>query len=72
MDLFATLRPYCSLQAIADLLNQQEHTTRYGKPWTDVAVLRACRRLSEANAPQMHGAVTIRPLIAMIGRITST
>jgi DNA invertase Pin-like site-specific DNA recombinase len=36
-------------QDIADLLNTQGHRTRYGKPWTDVAVMRASRRLEAAS-----------------------
>ena len=44
-DFFAALRPAFSYQQIADILNLRGERTRYGKPWTDVAVLRACRRL---------------------------
>jgi len=44
-EFFAALRPVCSYQEIADILNAQCHTTRYGKPWTDVAVWRACKRM---------------------------
>jgi len=44
-DFFAALRPVCSYQEIADILNAQCHTTRYGKAWTDVAVWRACKRM---------------------------
>ena len=44
-SVFAALRPTFSYQQIADILNMRGERTRYGKPWTDVAVLRACRRL---------------------------
>lgn len=44
-DFFAALRPAFSYQQIADILNMRGERTRYGKPWTDVAVLRACARL---------------------------
>ena len=33
-----------SLQAIADELNRQGHTTRRGKPWNAVQVLRVLER----------------------------
>jgi DNA invertase Pin-like site-specific DNA recombinase len=45
-DFLAALRPAFSYQQIADILNQRGERTRCGKPWTDVAVLRACRRLA--------------------------
>jgi len=44
-DFFAALRPAFSYQMIADILNMRGERTRRGKPWTDVAVLRACARL---------------------------
>jgi DNA invertase Pin-like site-specific DNA recombinase len=44
-EFFAALRPGFSYQQIADILNMRGERTRRGKPWTDVAVLRACRRL---------------------------
>jgi DNA invertase Pin-like site-specific DNA recombinase len=44
-DFLAALRPTFSYQQIADILNMRGERTRRGKPWTDVAVLRACRRL---------------------------
>ena len=44
-EFLAALRPAFSYQHIADILNQRGERTRRGKPWTDVAVLRACRRL---------------------------
>lgn len=44
-DFFAALRPAFSFQQIADILNMRGERTRRGKPWTDVAVLRACGRL---------------------------
>ncbi len=37
--------PSFSYQQIADILNMRGERTRRGKPWTDVAVLRACARL---------------------------
>ncbi len=43
-DFLAALRPAFSYQQIADILNQRGERTRRGKPWTDVAVLRACKR----------------------------
>jgi DNA invertase Pin-like site-specific DNA recombinase len=45
-DFLAALRPAFSYQQIADILNQRGERTRRGKPWTDVAVLRACNRLT--------------------------
>jgi serine/threonine protein kinase len=44
-EFFAALRPAFSYQQIADILNMRGERTRRGKPWTDVAVLRACARL---------------------------
>lgn len=44
-DFLTALRPTFSYQQIADLLNGRGERTRRGKPWTDVAVLRACKRL---------------------------
>ncbi len=44
-DFFAALRPAFSYQQIADILNMRGERTRRGRPWTDVAVLRVCRRL---------------------------
>jgi DNA invertase Pin-like site-specific DNA recombinase len=44
-EFFAALRPGFSYQQIADILDMRGERTRRGKPWTDVAVLRACRRL---------------------------
>jgi len=44
-DFFAAMRPSFSYQQIADCLNQRGDRTRTGKPWSDVAVMRACRRL---------------------------
>lgn len=44
-ELFDALRPAFSYQQIADILNMRGERTRRGKPWTDVAVLRACGRL---------------------------
>lgn len=44
-EFLAALRPAFSYQQIADILNMQGHRTRRGKPWSDVAVLRACRRM---------------------------
>ena len=41
----AALRPAFSYRQIADVLNMQGERTRRGKPWTDVAVLRAFKRL---------------------------
>ena len=49
-DFFAALRPAFSYQQIADILNMRGERTRRGKPWTDVAVLRACRRLEIESA----------------------
>lgn len=48
-ETMVALRPVCSLQEMADILNSQGHTTRYGKSWTDVAVLRACQRMGVAK-----------------------
>jgi DNA invertase Pin-like site-specific DNA recombinase len=44
-DFLAALRPAFSYQQIADILNQRGERTRRGKPWSDVAVMRACKRL---------------------------
>jgi DNA invertase Pin-like site-specific DNA recombinase len=44
-DFLAALRPAFSYQQIAEILNQRGERTRRGKPWTNVAVLRACKRL---------------------------
>jgi len=44
-DFLAALRPAFSYQQIADILNMRGERTRRGKPWSDVAVLRICRRL---------------------------
>jgi DNA invertase Pin-like site-specific DNA recombinase len=44
-DFLAALRPAFSYQQIADILNMRGERTRRNHPWTDVAVLRACRRL---------------------------
>jgi len=44
-EFLAALRPAFSYQQIADILNMQGHRTRRGKPWSDVAVLRVCRRM---------------------------
>ncbi len=44
-DFLAALRPSFSYQQIADILNMRGERTRRGKPWSDVAVRRACRRL---------------------------
>ena len=44
-DFLAALRPAFSYQQIADILNQRGERTRRGKPWTDVAVMRACKRM---------------------------
>ena len=41
----ASLRPVFSYQQIAEILNMRGERTRRGKPWTDVAVMRACKRL---------------------------
>ena len=45
-DFFAAMRPTFSYQQIADVLNQRGDRTRRGKPWSDVAVMRACKRMS--------------------------
>jgi len=39
-----SVRERVKYQQIADILNMRGERTRYGKPWTDVAVLRTCRR----------------------------
>ena len=44
----AELRPAFSFQQIATVLNLKGECTRRGKPWSDVAVMRACRRLEIA------------------------
>ena len=44
-DFLAALRPAFSYQQIADILNMRGERTQRGKPWTDVAVRRTCRRL---------------------------
>ncbi len=44
-EFLASLRPEFSYQQVADILNMRGERTRRGKPWTDVAVLRACQRL---------------------------
>ena len=44
-DFLSALRPAFSYQQIADILNMRGERTRRGKPWTDVAVFRACQRL---------------------------
>jgi DNA invertase Pin-like site-specific DNA recombinase len=49
-DFLAALRPAFSFQQIADILNMRGERTRRGKPWTDVAVLRACQRLDIGSA----------------------
>lgn len=49
-DFFAALRPAFSYQQIADILNMRGERTRCGKPWTDVAVLRAYARLGIRSA----------------------
>ncbi len=47
-DFFAQMRPALSYQQIATVLNLRGELTRRGKPWTDVAVMRACKRLEIA------------------------
>lgn len=47
-EFFAELRPALSYQQIAAVLNLRGELTRRGKPWTDVAVMRACKRLEIA------------------------
>jgi DNA invertase Pin-like site-specific DNA recombinase len=42
---FAELRPAFSYRQIATILNLRGERTRRGKPWSDVAVMRACKRL---------------------------
>ena len=44
-DFLAALRPSFSYQQIANVLNMRGERTRRGKFWSDVAVMRACRRL---------------------------
>ncbi|MBI2480737.1 MAG: recombinase family protein [Planctomycetia bacterium] len=44
-EFFTAMRPALSHQQIADVLNMKGELTRRGKPWTDVAVIRACKRL---------------------------
>ena len=44
------MRERVKYQQIADILNMRGERTRRAKPWTDVAVLRACRRLG-LNSP---------------------
>ena len=44
-DFLAPLRPHFSFQKIAEILNVRGERTRRGKPWSDVAVRRAFRRL---------------------------
>jgi hypothetical protein len=51
-DEYADLFPIVngqSLQAIADELNQQGHTTRRGKPWNRMQVSRVLQRRRNAN-----------------------
>lgn len=51
-DFLAPLRPALSYQQIATVLNMRGERTRRGNPWTDVDVMRACRRLGiEAPCP---------------------
>lgn len=45
-EFFTAMRPALSYQQIADVLNMKGELTRRGKPWTDVAVIRACKRLA--------------------------
>jgi DNA invertase Pin-like site-specific DNA recombinase len=47
-DYFAEMRPAFSYQQIATVLNLRGDRTRRGKPWSDVAVMRACKRLEIA------------------------
>lgn len=42
---FVEMRPAFSFQQIADILNMRNERTRRGKPWSDVAIMRACKRL---------------------------
>ena len=44
-EFLVELRPAFSYQQIASVLNMRSERTRNGKPWTDVAVMRGCRRL---------------------------
>ncbi|MBC8357005.1 MAG: recombinase family protein [Planctomycetes bacterium] len=45
---FSEMRPAFSYQQIATVLNLKGERTRRGKPWSDVAVMRACKRLEIA------------------------
>lgn len=47
-DFLAEMRPALSYQQIADVLNMRGERTRRGHKWSDVAVLRACKRLEIA------------------------
>jgi DNA invertase Pin-like site-specific DNA recombinase len=47
-ECFAEMRPALSYQQIADVLNLRGERTRRDKPWSDVAVMRACKRLEIA------------------------
>ena len=47
-EIFADLRPALSFGQIATVLNLRGERTRRGKPWSDVAVMRACKRLEIA------------------------
>jgi len=44
-DFLDELRPTLSFAQIATVLNLRGEKTRRGRPWSDVTVLRACRRL---------------------------
>jgi len=44
-EFFVAMRPAFSYQQIADVLNMRGERTRRGKPWSDLAVMRACQRL---------------------------
>ncbi|MFT5526704.1 MAG: DNA invertase Pin-like site-specific DNA recombinase [Pirellulaceae bacterium] len=44
-DFLQSLRPSFSYQQIAEILNLRGERTRRGKPWSDVAVMRVCRRM---------------------------
>jgi len=44
-EVLAPLRPVLSFQQIAQVLNLRGERTRRDKPWSDVAVMRACKRL---------------------------
>jgi hypothetical protein len=58
-DFLAALRSAFSYQQTADTLNMRGERTRRGKPWTDVAVLRACGRLDTGPAtPSVSGAAS--------------